>query len=370
MEAENLKRTPLFELHRSSGAKMVPFAGWEMPVQYSGVIPEHRGVRGGVGLFDVSHMGEILVTGPSAFELLNYLTCNDLSKVAVGRAQYSALTTETGGIVDDIIVYRLAEQEYFLCVNASNCDRDYEWLCEHNSVGASVINQSSDFAQIAVQGPLALTLMERLEGVGTLGDLRSFSFKRVMSDFGELMIARTGYTGEDGVEIFVAPQSSVALWSALLELGVDLKVIPVGLGARDTLRLEACLPLHGHELSTEITAVESGLGWIVKPAKGDFLGRDILARELSEGAQRSLVGFFVDGVGIAREGDTVFSQTGAQIGKVTSGTKTPTLDRALGLALVESQYSIEETPLVIEVRGRQLQAHTTKRPFYRRSSNG
>lgn len=363
---ENLKRTPLYETHVALGAKMVPFAGWEMPVQYSGVIPEHRAVRSAVGLFDVSHMGEIFVEGPEAFALLDLLTCNDLSKLEPGRAQYSAFTTPEGGIVDDIIVYMYSRERFLVCVNASNADRDFDWINRHNRFNARVENQSSLFGQIAVQGPKALELVERLPGFAGVSELKSFAFKEFSGEWGTVIAARTGYTGEDGVELFVENSYTAPLWKALLEYGADLQVLPIGLGARDTLRLEACLPLHGHELSEQITAIESGLSWIVKPAKGDFLGRDILAQQQSEGAPRALVGFFLDAPGIARQDDKVLSADGREIGIVTSGTRTPTIDKALGLALVETGYTALDTTIQISVRGRSLAAHVVGRPFYKR----
>jgi aminomethyltransferase len=366
---QDLKRTPLFESHVALGAKMVPFAGWEMPVQYAGVIAEHRAVRSAVGLFDVSHMGEILIEGEGAFELLDLLTCNDLRKLQVGRAQYSAFTTPSGGIVDDIIIYKYSDTKYFICVNASNSDRDYAWIQEHNQRQVEVKNLSSEYAQIAVQGPKAIELLTLLPGLASVAELRPFSFCDLSSDWGTVTIARTGYTGEDGAEIFVTPKQASDLWRALLEIGSQLGVQPIGLGARDTLRLEACLPLHGHELSEQITAIESGLSWIVKPQKGDFLGRTILEQQQKQGAPRNLIGLFLDQPGIARQDDKVLTTEDKEIGYITSGTRTPTVDKALGLALVDSSVSTVGTPLHVNVRGKSIAAHIVDRPFYRRAKS-
>ena len=364
---QDLKRTPLFDAHVAAGAKMVPFAGWEMPVQYAGVIPEHRAVRNAVGLFDVSHMGEILIEGAGAFELLDLLTCNELRKLQVGRAQYSAFTTPSGGIVDDIIIYKYSDTKFFICVNASNSDRDYAWIQEHNKFAADVKNLSNEYAQIAVQGPKAIELLTLLPGMARVAELRPFSFTDLDCDWGTVTIARTGYTGEDGAEIFVDPKRAADLWRALLEVGACFGVQPIGLGARDTLRLEACLPLHGHELSEQISAIESGLSWIVKPQKGEFLGRTTLEQQQKEGAPRSLIGLFLDQPGIARQDDKVLTTEGKEIGFLTSGTRTPTIDKALGLALVDSNVSAIGTAIQVNVRGKNLAAHITDRPFYRRA---
>ncbi len=364
---KKLKRTPLYQTHVNAGAKMVPFAGWEMPVQYVGVIPEHRQVRSSVGIFDVSHMGEISVTGKGAFDLVNFLTCNDLRKLEPGRAQYSAFTTPSGGIVDDIIIYMYSPEHFFICVNASNADRDFQWINQHNTFGAKVENLSERYGQIAIQGPKAMGVVARLPGLNGVEQLRSFAFQERETEWGNVIIARTGYTGEDGCEIFVDTSKTPALWNALLEHGRPEQLQPIGLGARDTLRLEACLPLHGHELSEGISAIESGLSWIVKPQKGPFLGNDVLSKQQLEGAPRSLVGFLVEDAGIARQDDKVLTPEGAVIGSVTSGTRTPTVDRAIGLALIDSAFAAISTPLTIEVRGRTLRAIVTPTPFYRRT---
>ncbi len=360
---EDLQRTPLNQAHKDLGAKMVPFAGWEMPVQYAGVIAEHVATRTQAALFDVSHMGEIEVRGPNALAALQYLTCNDVSKIEPGKGQYNAITNERGGIVDDIIVYKYNDERYFVCVNASNAQKDFEWFCAHNKFGAEIVNRSSEFGQIAVQGPKAVDVMRALPGAAAACDLAYFGFADLTICDVPCIVARTGYTGEDGFEIFTPAEKTAAIWFALLETKLAM---PCGLGARDSLRLEACYPLHGHELGEDISAIESGLGWIVKPEKGEFIGKDVIAAHKANGAPRSLVGFIVDDAGIARQGDKILAADGAVIGEVTSGTKTPTINKALGLGIVKSDFAKTETKFFVEVRGRKLAAHVVKRPFYRK----
>jgi len=363
-----MKRTPLYDEHVRLGGKMVEFAGWEMPVQYAGVVVEHHNVREKVGLFDVSHMGEIWVTGPSAEKALEYLTCNRVSALYDGKAQYSALLNDQGGVIDDIIVYRFSAERFLLCVNASNADKDFEWLCSRNQTDAKIVNASAEFGQIAVQGPRALELLAPLVRGTDLLALKSFECVETEILNTKVIIARTGYTGEDGVEIFVKAERTVDLWRLLLEHGEPYGVMPCGLGARDSLRLEAALPLHGHELSPEISALESGLGWIVKFDKGDFIGREALAAQKEKGVPRKLVGFFLTEAGIARQGDTLVDPaTTAEVGVVTSGTKTPTVQQALGMALVATSQAAIDTKLTCVVRGRSIAATVVRLPFYKRN---
>lgn len=362
-----MKKTPLFDEHVRLGGKIVEFAGWQMPVQYSGVIQEHTNVRERVGLFDVSHMGEIFVTGASAEQALQHLTCNNVAALYDGKAQYSAILNPEGGVIDDIIVYRFSKDRFLLCVNASNSDRDFEWLTRNNPTDAKITNASSDYGQIAVQGPRALELVAPLLKGVDLATLKPFHFIETELLSTTVIVARTGYTGEDGVEIFIKSDRTVDLWRLLLEHGVGSGVLPCGLGARDSLRLEAALPLHGHELGEDITALESGLGWIVKFDKGEFIGRDALLKQKNQGVPRKLVGFYIDGAGIARQGDTVATTNGEQIGVVTSGTKTPTVNVALGMALVATPHAALDTKLSLVVRGRTIAGHTVALPFYKRS---
>ena len=361
-----LKRTPLFEEHQRLGGKIVGFAGWELPVQYSGVIAEHNAVRSAAGLFDVSHMGEIFVRGPQAEAAINALTCNDVSKLVDGKAHYSAIINERGGVVDDIIVYRYNPQLYLICVNASNSDRDFEWFSKHNRLDAQFENKSAEFGQIALQGPRAQEILSLLEP--KVKNLEYFHFFESEVAGVPAIIARTGYTGEDGFELFVPAALTAQLWRKLLEVGAPLGLIPCGLGARDSLRLEACYPLHGHELSEDISAIESGIGWVVKLDKGDFIGRAVLEQQRANGAARALIGFIVEDPGIVRENEKLFSLDGAEIGFSTSGTKTPTVGKALGMALVKKPYSEVGKEFLAEVRGRRLKCRVVKRPFYAKPS--
>lgn len=367
----NLKRTPLYNAHVRLGGKIVPFAGWELPVQYSGVIPEHQAVRKKAGLFDVSHMGEIVVRGPQAEAALNYLTCNAVQTLYDGKGQYSAILNPTGGVVDDIIVYRYSPEHYLICVNASNTEKDFQWLTKNNQFNARIENKSSEYGQLALQGPNAIAILERVLG-GEVSEIKPFHFAELRRAGGTVIVARTGYTGEDGFELFVPWSSTEGFWVMVLDAGRDLGLVPCGLGARDSLRLEACYPLHGHELGDDILALESGLGWIVKFEKGEFIGKKALLEQKQQGLARNLIGFFIDEPGIARNGDTMFAVNadgtpGQPIGLVTSGTKTPTLNRALGMGLVDGQYSEIGTSLMLEVRGKKLLAHVVKKPFYKRS---
>jgi len=362
-----MKKTPLYDEHLRLNGKIVEFAGWQMPVQYSGVVAEHVAVRERVGLFDVSHMGEIWVTGPNAEKALDYMTCNKVSSLYDGKAHYSAILNERGGVVDDIIVYRCSQERFLICVNASNADKDFEWLTKHNPTDATIVNASAEYGQIAVQGPKAIELVTPLVAGADLSTLKYFHFVECEILDSPVIVARTGYTGEDGVEIFVKAEKTVEVWRLLLENGAVQGVLPCGLGARDSLRLEAALPLHGHELDEDITALESGLGWIVKFDKGDFIGKEALLKQRDGGLPKKLVGFFLDEAGIARQGDTVATPDGTHVGVVASGTKTPTVNKALGMAFVETPSAALDTKITFVVRGRAIAGHVVPLPFYKRS---
>ena len=360
-----MQTTPLYERHKSLGGKIVTFAGWELPVQYQGgVIAEHTATRTKAGLFDVSHMGEIFVTGPEAIKALQYLTCNDVSTLYDGKAQYSAILNEKGGVVDDIIIYRYSDEKFLICVNASNADKDFAWFTSHNTFNAVFENKSSQYGQIALQGPLAESIVRKIPELATLAELEYFHFKEADVAGVTIIAARTGYTGEDGFEFFIPTAATESLWNLLLEVGGNDGLTPTGLGARDSLRLEACYPLHGHELSDDILATESGLGWIIKYAKGDFIGKKALETAKSAGSKRSLVGFYLTDAGIAREEQPIFDKDDNEIGVTTSGTKTPTVRKALGMALVDTKHSAVGSEVFIEVRGKKLAAQVVKKPFY------
>jgi aminomethyltransferase len=343
---------------------MVPFAGWEMPVQYSGVMDEHRAVRSAAGLFDVSHMGEVRVTGAGAEAFLQHLTPNDVSELSRGRIHYSALLTPQGTYVDDLLVYRMAENEFLLVVNAANLAADFEWIASHAPDGVTVEDVSTAYALLALQGPKAEVILQQLTET-ELGKIRYYRFRHGKVAGVRSLISRTGYTGEDGFELYVAPEAAEGLWHTVMEAGSEHGLIPAGLGARDTLRLEAGMALYGHELDDATTAWEAGLGWTVKMACGDFIGREALAAARESGPSKKLAGFEVRGRGIAREGCVAFG-AGGEIGKVTSGTFSPTLERALGMAYLAPDWAEVECAFEIDVRGRRLPAKVVKLPFYKR----
>jgi aminomethyltransferase len=357
------KRTPLYDVHVQSGARMVEFAGWDMPVQYSGVLDEHEAVRTRAGLFDVSHMGEVVFRGPRALEALNHVFTNDLSKVADGQAQYGCLCRESGGIVDDVVVYRRSAEDLLVCVNAGNRDKDFEWLRDHAG-GAQVTNESDDWVQLALQGPKAQAILQRLTGVD-LSALKTFRFTQ--GDVGGVpcTIARTGYTGEDGFELFCRPAEGPRLWRALVEAGKPDGLVPAGLGARDTLRLEVAYRLYGNDMDDATTPLEAGLGWVVKLDKGDFIGRDAMLRQKAAGLPRKLVGFVLTEPGIARHGFEVLHD-GKKVGVVASGTKSPTLKASIGLAFVPPALAAEGSTFSVDIRGRPTSAQVVKTPFYTR----
>jgi aminomethyltransferase len=360
-----LLKTPLNAVHRSMGAKMVDFGGWDMPVEYSGVIDEHRAVRERVGLFDVSHMGEIELRGPQALDLVQHVTVNDASKLKLGQAQYSALLYEHGGFVDDILVHKVADEHYFLCVNASNQDKDYEHIVANNRFDATVENAGPRFAQLAVQGPLATGVVQKLTDVN-LAPIKRYHFVDGHFSGAPARIARTGYTGEDGWEIYAAPEQAERLWNEIREAGASAGILACGLGARNTLRMESAMPLYGHEIDATITPWEAGLDWIVKLEKGDFLGREALVKQREQGITRKLIGFEVKGRGIARDGYEILTG-GAGTGWVTSGGPAPALNKNLGMCYLPLQLAEPGNAIEISVRGRGVEAVTIPMPFYKRA---
>jgi aminomethyltransferase len=370
MTESNIKKTPLNEAHKKYGGKLVNFAGWELPVRYTELIDEHKTVRNAVGIFDVSHMGELWVSGKDALKYLQYITCNDVSKLYPGKAQYSALLNEQGGVIDDIIVYCIDDKNYLICVNASNSDKDYNW-CKNQIKNFEITleNQSENYAQIAVQGPLAEKCLNKIfEGTVDFSAIKTFHFAQTDSLYGSIIAARTGYTGEDGFEIFIAPSQSEKLWNDLCSKGTEFGLKPCGLGARDTLRLEACYPLHGHELAEDISALESGLGWIVKFNKDNFIGKSALEKEKAQGSKRKLIGYFLEDKGIVREQTQLYCTNGTLVGYVTSGTLTPTVNRSLGMALVDKNLVRCGDVLEADVRGRKLKCQIMAMPFYKRGT--
>jgi len=362
--ASHLRRTPLYSLHRELGAKIIDFGGWEMPVQYSGILEEHRAVRERAGIFDVSHMGELEVRGPGAQSALQRITPNDVGKLEDGRCHYSAFLTDRGTFVDDLLVYRRSSDDFLVVVNASNTPKDFEWAAARIGGEASVENRSDDYALLAVQGPLAAGLVEKAAGEDPR-DLAYYGF-RDMSVFDvPALVSRTGYTGEDGFELYLPPEHAERVMRGLLDIGRPEGVLPCGLGARDTLRLEAKMALYGNDIDDTVTPWEADLGWIVKMKKGDFVGRDALAAQKAEGIRRKLVGFEMVDRGIARHGYPAKAPHGE--GVVTSGTHSPTLGKPIGLAMLPVDDTAVGTEFDAEIRGRAAKARVAPTPFYKRN---
>jgi aminomethyltransferase len=344
---------------------MVDFGGWEMPVQYSGIIEEHHAVRRGVGLFDVSHMGEIEIRGREARELTDFVTTNAVGRLKIGQAQYSGLLYGHGGFVDDVLVHKVAEDHYFLCVNASNQEKDYQHITGVNRWDARVEYASERYAQLAVQGPRALGTVQKLTAVD-LAAIRYYHFQDGEVAGAAARIARTGYTGEDGFELYVPPEQAARIWNAVLGAGEEFGIKPCGLGARNTLRLEAKMALYGHEIDASITPWEADLAWIVKMEKGEFLGRRALAQQKERGVRRKLIGFEMRGRGIGRDGYEVFID-GSPAGWVTSGGPSPTLNKNIGLCYLPVELAEAGRTMQVLIRGQLVEAVTVPTPFYRRA---
>lgn len=370
-----LRTTPLAEEQRSMGARFTDFHGWSLPVSYSTLTEEHHAVRNACGIFDVSHMGEVFVSGPQALPFLESITPNRVSALAPGQAQYSLLLNENGGVVDDIIIYRFAADHFLICVNAGNVEKDWKWLNANNRLGAKLENRSAEYAQIALQGPRSREVMTALMKSSPEQYAESafpfFTFRTLQIpglDAGtEVITACTGYTGEDGFEFFVPVKSAVKLWRLLLDAGKPVGLLPAGLGARDTLRLEACLPLHGHELNDELPATACGVSWVIQWEKGDFLGKAALEGFRTNEPPYRLVGLRVLDPGIIREGAKLQNpSTGEEVGWVSSGTKPPTVDAAIGLGFLRPSFTKIGTQVNAIVRGKPLKVEVIKRPFYRR----
>jgi aminomethyltransferase len=367
--AVNLKRTTLNDAHRRMGGRMVDFGGWDMPVQYpAGTVAEHLRTRTRAGLFDVSHMGEIDVRGVEAISFVNGLVSNDASKLVDGQAQYSALTTPQGTVIDDLLVYRIAADHLLLVVNAGTTEKDWEWIkSHHTNQHVELRNVSTDFCQIALQGPEALRILQSLSDI-SLAEIKYYHFRNGKVDGISGIISRTGYTGEDGFEVYAAAEKAEHLWNKILDagdFGTDDGVLPCGLAARNTLRLEAGMALYGHEIDETTTLLEANLGWICKLNKGDFTGRDALAKQKEAGVAKRLVGFEVTERGIARDDQEVLVD-GQRVGRVTSGSPAPFLKKNIGMAYLPPEYANEGRELQIDVRGRLVGARIVPTPFYKR----
>ncbi|MDR3269141.1 MAG: glycine cleavage system aminomethyltransferase GcvT [Tannerella sp.] len=359
-----MKTTPFTDLHIALGAKMHEFAGYNMPVEYSGIMNEHLAVCRSVGVFDVSHMGEIKVKGPHALALIQRLASNDASVLPVGKVQYSCFPNETGGIVDDILIYHYEEEEYLLVVNAANIEKDWDWCVSHNTVGAALENASTRIAQLAVQGPKATETLQRLTPVD-LSAIPYYAFTTgVFAGCKNVILSNTGYTGAGGFELYFRPEDSLSVWNAIFEAGQPDGILPVGLGARDTLRLEMGYCLYGNDLDDTTSPIEAGLGWITKFVDGkNFTNRAALERQKKEGVTRKLCAFELTEKGIPRQGYDMVDEGGNPIGKVTSGTMSPLMRKGIGLGYVKPEYAVTGTEIRIRVRNKNLTAQVVKLPF-------
>jgi aminomethyltransferase len=360
-----MKRTRLYSSHRKLEGRMIEFFGWEMPVEFSGIINEHLAVRTKAGVFDVSHMGEIIISGKEALNLVQHLTPNDASRLTSERAQYTALITPQGTFIDDLLVYCLGPEEYLLVVNAANSDKDYRWILDHrDGFDVKIENKSDEYTQIALQGPKALDILQPLTEIN-LEEMKSFRHARGKIKGEEVLVSRTGYTGEDGFEIYTLSRQPGKIWDLILEQGAKSGLAPVGLGARDTLRLEATLMLYGNDIDETTTVLEAGLGWLVKFDKGDFLGRQALINQKEEGIKRKLVGFEMLDAGIARSHYPVFIE-GNKVSEVTSGSYAPYLKKNIGLTYFPVEYAEVDMEFEIEIRQKKSKAKVVTTPFYKR----
>lgn len=356
-----VKKTGFYDIHKRLGAKIVEFAGYYMPIQYSGIISEHKRVRQSVGLFDVSHMGEFVVTGKNALDFLQHLTINDVSKLAVNQVQYSAMCYDDGGIVDDLLVYRLKDR-YMMVVNASNLQKDFEWAQNHLMPQVDLRNYSDDFSLLALQGPKAVATLQKLTDVN-LDEIKYYWLFEGQVAGVDMMVSRTGYTGEPGFELCFPKEYSEKIWDALMDAGREFEIEPIGLGARDTLRLEMKYCLYGNDIDQSTNPLEAGLSWITKLEKGDFIGRDALLKVKQEGVTRRLIGFEMEEKAFPRHGYKIFAE-GQEVGHVTSGTFSPMLEKGIGMGYVARGFTKTGTPLEIEIRKQHVAAHVVKTPFY------
>lgn len=370
MDPQTLKKTPLHDIHVALGAKMMPFGGFDMPVQYSGIIDEHMAVRQAAGLFDVSHMGEFLLEGPEAFNTVQRLVTNDASKLYDGRAMYTAMCFENGGIVDDLLVYRKSETSYLLVVNASNIEKDWSWVSKHALPGANLTNLSDAMALLAIQGPMAMEIVHQASGID-VSELKFYHFLEpeagVFLGCSDVILSHTGYTGEKGLEIYCKNEDAAKIWNALMEAGESHGLRPAGLGARDTLRLESGFCLYGNDITDETSTYEAGLDWITKLKKGDFVGKTALERIKADSPSRKLIGFVMNERGIPRHDNVIVDADGNEIGIVTSGTQSPILSQGIGMGYVpnDPQYTAPGSVIGISSRGKTREAIVTRPPFHK-----
>lgn len=366
-----MKNTAFLKMHEAMGAKIVPFAGYNMPVQYEGVIVEHETVRKGIGVFDVSHMGEVWVKGPKAFDFVQYITSNDVAKLYDGKVQYSCFPNGKGGIVDDLLVYQFNRETYLLVINAANIDKDWNWVCEQGkkfdfTVGKEITNVSDETSQLAIQGPLALKAMQKLTDT-TVTDMEYYTFKTLtFAGVPEVLFSTTGYTGSGGCEIYFAHKDAEKIWNAVFEAGKEFGIKPIGLAARDTLRLEMGFCLYGNDIDDTTSPIEAGLGWITKfTSEKDFINKELFLKQKNEGVSKKLVGFEMIDKGIPRHEHIIVDAAGNQIGHVTSGTMGPSIKKAVGMGYVVTAFAKEGTEIFISIRDKALKAKVVKFPFYK-----
>jgi aminomethyltransferase len=364
---ENVKKTALFNMHQKYNGQIIDFSGWALPVQYSDIQKEHEAVRTAAGLFDVSHMGEVEITGPQSFDFVQNLITNDLSTLNDNQTLYTFMCYPDGGVVDDLIVYKYTHEHFLLVINAANVEKDYQWMVDNKSdYNFSLANKSNEISQIAIQGPKAENILQKLTNFN-LEEIKFFYFidKVKIADV-ECLVSRTGYTGEDGFEIYTLNKNAEKLWEAMMEAGEEYGILPAGLGCRDTLRFEAALPLYGNELSKDITPLEAGLGFFVKLDKNNFIGKDALAKQKKEGLQRKIIGFELIGKGIPRHGYDVYSKD-EKIGVVTTGYLSPTIGKSIGLALIDIKYTTFESDIQIKIRKKFVDAKVISKKFYNKN---
>jgi len=364
-----VKRTSLYSIHQKLNAKLVPFAGYEMPIQYAGIIEEHRAVRQKVGVFDVSHMGEFFIEGEHAEEFLQQVTINDVSKLVDGKVQYSAMCYESGGIIDDVLLYRFSKTKYMLVVNASNIEKDFNWLISNNTLGVQLSNKSEEYSLLAVQGPKSLEVLQKLTSIN-LSELQYYTFVEGSINGTNAIISRTGYTGEMGFELYCNNNDAPLLWNKIFEVGAEFEIAPIGLGARDTLRLEMGYCLYGNDIDENCNPLEAGLGWITKLKKEKFIGKDALLNIQQLGLKRKLVGLVMIEKAVARHGYSVMNGSiENKIGIVTSGNFSPTLEKPIALAYISSSFlSKDNSNISIDVRGKLISAEIVSLPFYKGSN--
>lgn len=359
-----MKQTPFTDIHIELGAKMHEFAGYNMPIEYSGIMDEHNTVCNAVGVFDVSHMGEIWINGPKALELIQKITCNDASTLKVGKIQYTCFINESGGIIDDFLLYRMEEEKYMLVVNASNIQKDWDWCVKQNTMDAELENASDHTALLAVQGPKATNTLQKLTDID-LSAIPYYTFQKgTLAGVDNVIISNTGYTGAGGFELYFYPEHGDKIWNAIFDAGIEYGIKPAGLGARDTLRLEMGFNLYGNDMTEETTPLEAGLGWITKFTEGNnFIGRDVLEKQKAEGVGRKISAFILSERGIPRNGYKIVNQADEEIGEVTSGTMSPTLKVGIGMGYIKPEYAKQGTEIFIKVRNRNLKAEIVKPPF-------